>query len=265
MKTSDYATMKGLPEAEKPYEKCKAQGPGALTEAELLAVILRSGTEGVNVLDMSRRILESFGTEGIGGLCSASPSELKKIRGVGQVKALQLVCIAELSRRIVRSGQRNPRIFGSSRAVAEYCREELRHERQEKMMLLMFGARGNLLGEEILTVGTSTRTLLDIRRLMTEVLARRAVNIMLIHNHPDGDPAPSENDFLLTQQISETVSLLEIRLLDHIIIGNLCWFSMREMFQVKFLHPLLFTEDLPETERGRFAFLGMEEKLDKGG
>ena len=130
MDQTAYRTIRQLPADERPYEKCEHLGPSSLSDAELLSVILRTGAEGVNVIDMSRDILSSLGSSGIAGLCRASQEDLCQIRGIGKVKAMQIRCIAELSRRIAHAdiGYEAELNFNDPQTIADYYMEDLRHE-----------------------------------------------------------------------------------------------------------------------------------------
>ena len=205
---------------EKPYEKCARSGPSSLTEVELLSVILRTGSEGVSVIDMSRNLMDSFHGEGIAGLCSATQAELMKVRGIGRVKAMQLVCIAELSRRIAKSVKGSAPCFRTAEEVAEYYMEDFRHQRQELAVAVMVDTRGRLLGEEVISRGSVNLTVVSPREIFLKALEYKAVSVILIHNHPSGDPDPSEEDIRLTRQVRDAGNMIGIPLLDHIIIGD---------------------------------------------
>lgn len=214
------AALRKLREEERPYEKCASAGPGVLTEVELLAVVLRTGAEGISVIEMSRSLMDSFGAEGIAGLCSATGPELMKVRGIGRVKAMQLICIAELSRRIAKSVRGKTPYFSQPREVALYYMEDLRHRRQEMALVVMLDTRGRLLGDEVISSGTVNGTVIGVREIFISALNHRAVSIILIHNHPSGEPDPSPEDISLTQRVRDAGSVIGIPLLDHIIIGD---------------------------------------------
>lgn len=219
-KKESSSLIRSLRPEDRPYEKCISFGPAALTEAELLAVILRSGAEGIGVLDLSRAVIDSFGADGLTGLCSATSEELTRIRGIGKVKAMQLTCIAELSRRLAHARRRSAAVFHSSREIAAYYMEDFRHERNEAAVLAMFDTKGRLLCDEIVARGTVNGAMISAREIFVCALSRRAVSIVLIHNHPSGDPTPSPEDIRLTVQIREAGKMIGIPLLDHLVIGD---------------------------------------------
>ncbi len=216
-----YMTLKDRPFDERPYEKYETYGAGSLTDTELLAIILRSGTRGKTAVELAGEILAACPfEEGLAGLYHVSLQQLMAVPGVGRVKAVQLKCIAELSRRISRRRKGGRPVFSDPASIAAYYMETLRHEEVEYIYCLMLDARNQLAGEECLSKGTATQALLSPRELFMRVLRYNAPAIVLVHNHPSGDPSPSPEDISLTLQVKESGLLLGITLFDHIIIGN---------------------------------------------
>lgn len=220
--------MKEIPDMERPYEKCLKSGVSVLSDAELLAVILRTGSRGENVIELAQRLLYRSGGDGIIDLHRFSMEQLMKIRGIGKVKAVQLICILELSKRLSKASASASVVFTSASSIAEYCMEDLRHESQETMKLLMINSKGMLIGENIIAKGTVNATIITPREVFIEALLRQAVGVVAMHNHPSGDPTPSKDDILLTKRIQQAGWIIGIELLDHIIIGNNCYISLRE-------------------------------------
>jgi DNA repair protein RadC len=224
-------TILELPKEDRPYEKCMERGPGALTDSELLAVILKNGARGGSSLSLANEILKAMQQSshpGLLGLLHASIADLMKIHGVGRVKAIQLKCIGELSKRIAMSAARPQLSFTDPFSIARYYMEQLRHEEQELMLSMMVDSKNHLLGERILTRGTVNATLITPREVFVEALRYQAVGLILVHNHPSGDPTPSSCDMEVTQRIYQAGELLGIELLDHIIIGDQKYISFRE-------------------------------------
>lgn len=210
-------------------EKCLEKGADCLTDAELLALILRTGAKGESALELSRKILTLYGAEnGLLGIYHMSISDLTRIRGIGQVKAVQLKCIAELSKRISRKRFSDGITFTNPASVAEYYMEELRHLEQEILILIMLNSKGRLIRDISISKGTVRAALISPREIFIEAVRNQAVSIILMHNHPSGIPDPSQEDIALTLRIREAGSLLDIELLDHIIIGDCQAVSMRE-------------------------------------
>lgn len=224
-------TMKELPETERPYEKCLSQGAGALSDSELLAVILKTGTRGSSSLHLANEILkflQNSSYPGLVGLHYISLEELTKIHGIGRVKAIQLKCIGELSKRIATASARSTLSFNNPVTIAQYYMERLRHEEQEHMICVMLDSKNHLLGEQVLTKGISNATLITPREVYLAALQYHAVNLILVHNHPSGDPTPSKCDLEVTERIFDAGEMLGIALLDHIIIGDHRYISFRE-------------------------------------
>lgn len=225
----NHITMKQMPDDERPYEKCLKSGAGVLTDAELLAVILRTGAKGTTSIELAKKILNCSKTQpGLLGLYHLSASGLCSIRGIGKVKAVQIQCITELSRRIAKAAAAEGNTFTSAQAIAEYYMEDFRHLEQEQVLLLMFDTRCRLLGETVISRGTVNQSLLSPREIFLCALNYHAVGIILLHNHPSGDATPSNEDFKITRRMKDSGELLGIELLDHIVIGDRCYFSFRE-------------------------------------
>lgn len=221
-------TMKTLPELERPYEKCERLGAGSLSDAELLAVLLRTGSRGENVLDLSRRILYYAGEDGILGIHHFTIERLKRMKGIGRVKAVQMVCISEFAKRLAKARACEMLQFTCPASIAKYYMEDMRHERQEVMKLLMLNSKSRLIGESDISKGTVNASLITPRELFIEALQKNAVSIIILHNHPSGDPSPSREDRLITERIRQAGDLIGIELLDHIVIGNNCYISFSE-------------------------------------
>ncbi len=217
-------TMKELPDPERPYEKCLRSGPAALSDAELVSVILRTGTTGEKSTDLAARVLNA-GPDGLLNLIRMEPEELMRIRGIGEVKAVQLKCVGELSRRIAALSRHIGPVFSGPDEIASYYMERMRHEPRETLILVMFDRKNMFLGEEVLSVGTSNSSLISPAEIFRSALRGKAEFIVLLHNHPSGDPNPSREDINVTKRIRQCGELLEIPLMDHIIIGDNRFFS----------------------------------------
>lgn len=230
MNNQETCIMKERPVSERPYEKCLSKGPQALTDAELLAVILRTGVRGSTSLELAYRILSLTNTSGsaLAGIHHLSGNQLMKIKGIGKVKAIQILAIAELSKRITSARARESLVFHQPETIAAYYMEQLRHKEQEVLICMMLDTKNQLLGERELFRGTVNASIISPREVFLDALRQQAVNIILIHNHPSGDPSPSREDVLITERIRQAGELLEIHLLDHIVIGDHQYVSFRE-------------------------------------
>lgn len=221
-------TMKELSESERPYEKCERCGAGSLNDTELLAALLRTGTRGENALELARRILYAAGEDGLLTIHHLGIEQMKKIKGVGRVKAIQIACISELAKRLAKAKACEMLSFTCPASIAQYYMEDLRHLKQEHMKLLMLNSKSRLIGETDISKGTVNASLITPRELFIEALQKNAVSIIILHNHPSGDPSPSREDMRITGRIREAGELIGIELLDHIIIGNNCYMSFSE-------------------------------------
>ena len=221
-------TMKELPLEERPYEKCFTHGPEALSDAELLSVIIRTGTKKDSSLALSRKILEGE-DGGLLSLLHRSLPELMEIRGIGPVKASQLLCIGELSRRIWRQAASGETLsFHSPEAIAGYYMEEMRHREQEELRAMFFNTKQVLIKELLVSRGTVNASLATPREIFIEALRYRAVSLILVHNHPSGGPSPSREDVAFTKRVRLAGEVVGIALLDHIIIGDNAFMSLKE-------------------------------------
>ena len=212
--------MKDLPAQERPYERCLAMGPEHLTDAELLAVIIRTGSREETSLELAQKILAlNYPNGGILGLLHLSLPEFMKIKGIGRVKAIQLLCIGELSRRIWKQG---------AKAASPDCMEDMRHLEQEQVRAMFFDTKQKLIRDVTLAKGTVNASVISPREIFIEGLRCGAVSLILVHNHPSGDPSPSREDELLTRRVEEAGKIIGISLLDHVIIGDTTYISLRE-------------------------------------
>ena len=218
-----------LPEEDRPYEKCERYGVQALTNRELLAVILRTGARGRSVLELAGELLKTAPEkEGFTGIRRMSLGELSSVRGIGRVKAIQILCLSELSKRLSKAEARKRLDFSAPETIAQYYMEDMRHRTREIMKLLFLNTRSRFLGENDISVGTVNTTLVSPREIFVEALKKNAVSVILLHNHPSGDPTPSKEDIMITKRVLEAGMLIGIDLLDHIIIGDNCFVSLRD-------------------------------------
>ena len=213
-----------------PFEKFAAFGSESLTDSELLAILLRTGTRGVSARELGERVLTRTARYGNGllGLYHISVKDLQKVEGIGEVKAVQLKAIAEFAKRMARAKAKSGLSFHDPYSVADYYMEQFRHESVEYILLLLFDSGYHLIGEEILSKGTVNASLLSPREVFMHAFRNGAAGIMLLHNHPGGNPVPSENDLRVTERIGQMGALADIPLIDHIILGDNNYFSFRE-------------------------------------
>ncbi len=222
--------MKQIPNDDRPYERCLKNGPESLSDAELLSIIIRTGSAEANSLDLASEILAlNYPQDGILGLLHLSLPELMSVKGIGRVKGIQLLCVGELSRRIwSRKRLEQPISIRDPESVALYLQEDLRHLDQEEFHVLLFNAKQVLIRDLLISKGTVNASLASPREIFIEALRYQAVSLILSHNHPSGDPEPSQQDILLTQRVQEAGILMGIPLMDHVIIGDYAYVSLKE-------------------------------------
>lgn len=225
----DGITMKELPVSEQPYEKCEMYGARALSDAELLAVILRNGTRNLRSTDVAVKILNHKSCEkGLCGLQYMTQHELMSIPGIGRVKAILLQCVLELSGRITKACRMEGLTLTSPKTVADVYMQEMRFLTKEQTRVLFFDTKSRLLGEKVISVGCINASIMSPREIYLAALQEGAVHIILLHNHPSGDPTPSKEDVMVTKRMKEAGNLIGISLLDHIIIGDNRYVSLKE-------------------------------------
>lgn len=213
-----------------PYEKFVTYGGKSLTDAELLAIILRTGMKGVSAGQLGERVLSETSRNGNGllGLHQISLHDLMQIEGIGEVKAVKLKAIAEISTRIAQAKARKTLCYHNPYSIAEYYMERFRHQNVEYILLIMFDSGMHVIGEHILSKGTVNASLLSPREVFIQAFKEQAAGIMILHNHPGGNPVPSDNDLHITERIKEAGALMDIPLIDHIILGDNSYFSFKE-------------------------------------
>lgn len=206
--------IKDLPHKDRPYEKCLSLGPDSLSDTELLAdSLLALGSPG----------------DGLLGLLHHSLDDFTRIKGVGKVKGVQLLCIGELSKRIwKRKASEHTLYFGRPEEISDYYMEDMRHLEQEEIRVMFLNTKQAMVRDQIMARGTVNASVMTPREVLIEGLRCRAVSMVLVHNHPSGDPTPSRADILLTKRLKEAGDLVGITLIDHIVIGDRRYLSFRE-------------------------------------
>ena len=216
-----------------PFEKFLKYGPHSLSDSELLAIIIRCGTKDHDPIEIGQEILKRCRNyeAGIGGLYQLSVDELMQIDGLGQVKAMQIKCITELSLRLSRSAKSDEVTFHSSEEIARYYMEQLRHKDQEHVILIALDARMRLICDKTLYIGTVSSCNISARDIFRQALMTGAAQIALLHNHPSGNALPSEADIDMTKRIWKLGRIMEIPVYDHIIIGDRQYSSLNEFLE----------------------------------
>mgnify|MGYP001462715566 CR=1 FL=1 len=199
-----------------PREKLLQRGPEALSDAELLALILRTGMMGKNVLELAQELLDGFG--GVAGLLHLSQPSLEKVKGLGPAKRAELMAVMALARRGLSQQIRQRPLFDSPSTVMDYLRLHMGHLPYEVFSVLFLDSQHQLVAMEDLFRGTLTQTAVYPREVVIRALHHHAAAVVLAHNHPSGVPEPSNADQSLTQQLKQTLALVDVRVLDHIVV-----------------------------------------------
>jgi DNA repair protein RadC len=211
-------TLKDQPASERPRERLVALGADALSHAELIAILLRTGLKGANAVEVGRQLLQKFGTLQL--LAQASVEDLKKVRGIGRDKAVTLVAAFALARKMAAELQCESPVLDNPENVVQLLREHNLLKRTETLQVLLLNTRNKLIRVEDISDGTLDTILVHPREVFKSAIAANAHAIVLAHNHPSGDPTPSEADIKVTRDLIRAGQLLKIEVIDHVIIGR---------------------------------------------
>ncbi len=218
--------IKDLPPTEKPREKAKKCGISSLSETELLAILLRTGTKNVSALDLARKLLLEY--HNLEGLMQARLNTLKKILGMGEVKAITILSALELGKRLQEKNLKEKIQIKESQDVYTYFAHLFFHSDQEKFYVLLLDSKNYVLDQKLLFIGTANQSLIHPRDIFKEAILNNAVKILCIHNHPSGRVTPSIADEEVTKRIKKIGDLMGIVLVDHVIIGKENYYSFLE-------------------------------------
>ncbi len=223
-------TIHELPEQDRPREKLAAHGAGALSDSELIAILLRTGMKGHNAIDLARELLITH--KSLGGLARCSVDELAATKGIGPAKAVQLAAAFGLGSRLARETFSKTKI-DTPELVYELVGSEMRTLNKESLRVLLLDTRYHLIDIEQVSLGSLNECTAHPREIFKPAITRSAYAVIVVHNHPSGDPAPSDADHRLTRRLAEAAKVLQIGLLDHVIIGapdsgRLPYFSFKE-------------------------------------
>jgi DNA repair protein RadC len=211
---------------ERPRERLEKSGPEALSKAELLAILLRVGVTGLNSVQLAQKILDDLG--GLAGIQKASFAQVCNIHGVGPAKAAQIKAAIELGIRLKKENPDLSAAINSPEDAAELIRYDMQGLVQENLWVILLDTRNRKIGVEKIYVGSLNASMVRVGELFRGALQRSAAGIIMAHNHPSGDPAPSPEDVTLTRAAVQAGKLLDVEVLDHLVIGNNCFVSMKE-------------------------------------
>ena len=223
-------TMRELPEKERPREKMLRLGARGLSDAELLAILLRTGTVEESALSIAQGLLKEYEQPGgVALLAAARPEDLSKYKGIGNVKAITITAAIEFGRRLyARQASGDITSIRQPEDAANWYLHRLRYVQQEEFHVLLLSTKHQVLASCCVAVGTMDAALVDPRRVFQEALRHQAAALILAHNHPSGDPSPSKEDIALTLRLAEAGKLLELPVLEHVIIGDGRFVSLKE-------------------------------------
>ncbi len=221
-----YPRIKDLPTSERPRERLKRLGAGALSNSELLAIILRTGVGGENVIDLATRLLARFG--GLMGLARADFSQISALKGVGEAKTAQVKAALELSRRLLASSPQERPQVRSPADVANLLLLEMGAQEQEEMRVLLLDTKSRVLAAPTIYKGSLHTSVVRVGELFRQAVRENCAALIVVHNHPSGDPTPSPDDIEITKQLVEAGELLGIEVLDHLVIGSQRYVSLKE-------------------------------------
>ncbi len=227
--------IKELPELERPYEKLELKGEKALSNAELLAIIIKTGTREETSVQIAQRLLNLNDTqsEDLSYLQSLTIEELMKIKGIGKVKAIQIKATCELAIRMFQTTNYKKQKISSPDDIAKIFMSELKFERLEKLKIVVLNNKNEILKIKEIALGKTQNIEVPIKDILVEPIKMGAPKIILVHNHPSGDSTPSNQDIIYTNQLYDLTRLIGIELLDHIVIGNMNYTSIFEKILLK--------------------------------
>lgn len=218
--------LREVPKEERPRERMLSCGASGMSNAELLAILLRTGAQRESAVTLAQRLLRASG--GLRGLTDRSLEQLCEERGIGPAKALQIQAAIELGKRIARSELESAPIIRAPGDVAALVSEDLRYLQQEHFVALFLNTKNRVIGRETLSVGSLNAAIVHPRELFRAAVKRSAASVICVHNHPSGDPTPSAEDIRLTHRLTEAGHIIGIEVLDHVIIGDRSFVSLKE-------------------------------------
>lgn len=208
--------VKDIVKEGRPRERFHLFGPDSLSEAELIAIILRTGTKGENVIDLSNRLISEFS---LTGLFESSTEELTKVNGIGKDKAIQILAISELFKRVGYSKNNKNKIMGA-KCVYDLFKDKFRGEKKENFCIVLLDTQNKIIKTEIVSKGILDASIVHPREIFKSAVKASAARIILVHNHPSGESRPSEEDLFVTRKMIDAGELMGIEVLDHVIVGD---------------------------------------------
>lgn len=221
-----HSRIKDWPESERPREKVEMHGASSLTDSELLAILIRAGTGTITAVDLAKSLLIKY--ENLQELSSRSIGEFKRFKGIGSTKAVTLVAAFELGRRLAAETRTEKIRVNSPKSIAERYIPMLESVKQEEFRVILLDTANNILGEQLVSKGSLNASIVHPREVFKKAITDSAAGLIILHNHPSGNPEPSEEDKKVTRNLVKAGSIIGIEIVDHIIIAGLQYFSFVE-------------------------------------
>ena len=219
-------SFKRIPLKDRPREKALKEGVENLSDVELLAIILKCGSKGSSVIELSNEILKMY--HNFNNISNCTYEELVKIKGINKAKSTELLAIMEIAKRIQKSKINDCKTINSPDDIYDYFSVLLREEKQENFMVVFLNIKSHIIMHETLFIGGCNCSIIDVNLILRKAITYGASKIICLHNHPSGDPTPSNQDIMITKKINASVEMLDIKLLDHIIIGKGKYVSLKK-------------------------------------
>ena len=226
--------VRDLPREARPREKLLTGGAASLSDAELLAILLRTGTTARSVLDVAEAVLAKYRDKGLMAIVHMAPKEMAAIDGIGPAKAATILAAVELGRRLASRAAAKQTAIGGPEDAAAYAMPAFRFEMKEHFAVMLLDVRNHVIAMPVISVGSLTASVVHAREVFREAIRQSAAFLILVHNHPSGDPTPSAEDIALTRRLVKVGKLMEIPVLDHIVLGDGCFRSLKEEGEVVF-------------------------------
>ncbi|WP_084024479.1 RadC family protein [Vulcanibacillus modesticaldus] len=218
--------VRDIPKDERPRERMIRFGPQSLSNVELLAILLRTGSSNESVFQLAQKVLSELET--LQNLNDVTLEELTKIKGIGPAKAIQIKGAIELGRRVVKSIPQDKIQIRSPRDVANFILEDMKHLKQEHFIALLLDTKNQIIAKETISIGSLNSSIVHPREVFKPAIKKSVSAIIVVHNHPSGDPTPSKEDIEVTNRLVEAGNILGIDLLDHVIIGDSRYISLKD-------------------------------------
>ena len=225
--------VRDLPEDERPRERLLVKGATVLSNAELLAILLRTGTREDSVLHLAEKVLAMYKERGILSIMHMSPGELSGIKGIGDAKAATIIAAVELGRRLSEKVSEKRYVIHGPEDAAVYVMPRFRYETKEHFAVMLLNTKNHVLSVHVVSIGSLSASIVHPREVFREAIQNAAASVILLHNHPSGDPSPSREDILVTERLVKAGKIMDIPVLDHIIIGDDKYISLKEKGMVK--------------------------------